>query len=269
MKGLSFEETKKIELDILLYVADFCRSHQLRYFLAYGTLLGAIRHKGFIPWDDDIDLQMPREDYNKLIDIFNREKTNADIELISPSDSRSRHSFVKIIDNRTLKCEKGISYKNGPLGVDIDIFPLDGEPASEEIFEKWYSKLQRIYRLYSFNMLNSDGSIKRRVAVPLIKLFANRKLLSKMANRLHRKYPYDSSEYVGAVESCFNFRGNRVKKDCYRESVLVLFEGHELSAPIGYDEVLTKMYGNYMQLPPKEKQITHHSNNTFWKDDAE
>ena len=83
------DELKKIELDILLYFSQFCEKHGLRYFLAYGTLIGAVRHQGFIPWDDDIDIQMPREDYNKLIELYEKENTNVRYELVSPEQKRS------------------------------------------------------------------------------------------------------------------------------------------------------------------------------------
>ena len=127
MKEISFEESKKLELDILLAVADFCNKNNLTYFLAYGTLIGAIRHKGFIPWDDDIDIQMPREDYNKFIETFSHER----YKTIAPGTPLSKHSFVKVIDTETVKIEAHKKYKKGFLGVDIDIFPLDGTPSDE------------------------------------------------------------------------------------------------------------------------------------------
>ena len=266
MKQITGEELKQIQLNILKEIHAFCVENNLTYYLAYGTLLGAVRHKGFIPWDDDIDIQMPRDDYNTLVAYFNSRRENQAYELIAPGDPRSRHSFVKIIDNRTIKVENGVFYKHEPLGVDIDVFPLDGEPEEDSIFEKWYSRLQRVYRLYAFNMLKAEGSWKRRVAIPLIRVFANWKAMKKIAEKLHKKYPYNQSEFVGAVESCFNFKGNRVKKACYEKTILMEFESELFYAPVGYDTILKKMYGDYMRLPPIEKQITHHSNENFWKE---
>lgn len=133
MRNISFEEMKKVELEILSFFADFCETHNLRYFLAYGTLIGAIRHKGFIPWDDDVDIQMPREDYDILISLFNI-GNDSPYRLISPLEKQSCYTIVKIIDTRTIKIENGI--KNDPLGIDIDIFPLDGIPSVDKAYIK-------------------------------------------------------------------------------------------------------------------------------------
>ena len=265
MTEISFDEIKKLELEILKYVANFCDTHNLKYFLAYGTLIGAVRHKGFIPWDDDIDIQMPRDDYNKLIEIFNKEKDVEYLDLIDPNDSKSRHSIVKIIDNRTVKIEKNVDYKNGNLGIDIDIFPLDGQPESEEEYSKWYDKLQATYRKYNVKISKISGSIKGRIYRIIIKSFNSKRSLKNRVNKLHSMYPYEGSKYIGAIESSFNSKNNRIERGKYDSFVFLDFEGQKFKAPAGYHEILTKMYGNYMELPPVEKQVTHHSNKNYWK----
>lgn len=269
MKEILFEEAKKIELDILLDLAEFCEKHGLRYFMAYGTLLGAVRHGGFIPWDDDVDVQMPRQDYNELIRMYNVEKVGSYYRLISPEDPISRHSYIKIIDTRTIKIEKNVDYSAGMLGIDIDIFPIDGQPDDNAEFEKWYGKLQRIYWAYVCHVLKPQRKLKHMGILLIRVLSGSKERLRNKAARLHQMYPYESSAFVGAVESCFNFKGNRVQKSCYESYKLMSFEGHMLKAPVGYDTVLTKMYGDYMKLPPKEKQVTHHSNNVYWKEGLE
>lgn len=264
---IELEESKKIELEILSYFARFCEEHGLRYFLAYGTLIGAVRHKGFIPWDDDVDVQMPREDYNRLIEIFNDQKQIEHLTLVSPEDKISRHSIVKIIDTRTVKIEKSVDYKYGNLGIDIDVFPLDGQPSDQDIYEKWYEKLNKVYWLYLINILDPAVSIKKRVAVPLIRVFFNKKRMKKKADRLHAAYPYEASQYVGTIACAFNSRKNRADKKYYDNFVMLEFEGQFFRAPEGYEEILSTIYGDYMKLPPEEEQVTHHSNYSYWISD--
>ena len=267
MRELSVQETKEIELAILLQVDKFCKANNLQYFLAYGTLIGAVRHNGFIPWDDDIDIVMSRDDYNWMIHNYNKMNPNGRYRLISPFMPESKHSFVKIIDTYTVKTEPDMDYKHGNLGVDIDIFPLDGQPDDDEVFEKWYSQLMKIYKYYGLCLLKAEGSLKRRIGVPLIRIMTGgRKNLLRRAAKLHNKYPYKESRYVGSIECLYVYRGDRHEKNCVERSVEADFEGYKFPIPAGYDKILTNIYGNYMQLPPEEKRITHHSNRTYLKD---
>ena len=247
MKEISFDESKKLELDILLAVADFCDKNNLTYFLAYGTLIGAIRHKGFIPWDDDIDIQMPREDYNKFIESFSHEYYKA----VIPGTPMSKHSYVKVIDTRTIKTEPHKKYKAGYLGIDIDIFPIDGAPSDEVEYNAWYDKLQAIYTPFMYSVQSiTKGSLKHNVKLALMKFSLKKpEYYLAEAKKLHEEFPYKTCEYAAAVESNFNGRGNRVPKKYFAGSVDVEFEGHMLRAPICYDKVLRALYGDYMQLP--------------------
>jgi lipopolysaccharide cholinephosphotransferase len=266
MEEITFEELKRIELDILLHVASFCEKHGLRYFLAYGTLIGALRHKGFIPWDDDVDIQMPRSDYNEFLRLFNAENVGGDYKVIAPTDKSARHAIAKVIDTRTIKIETLLKYKE-PLGVDVDIFPLGGLPEDNEEFENWYTKIACVYRKLFFkslspissNILKNINIIRRKIFIP-----SREKLLQKAA-ALHAQYPYETSRYVGTIECAFNGKGNRTLKIDFDDFVVVDFEGYTFRAPVGYDRVLRNIYGDYMSPPPKEKQITHHTNKVYWK----
>lgn len=265
MKTMTFEETKQVELEILTNVAQFCEKHNLRYFLAYGTLIGAIRHKGFIPWDDDIDIHMPREDYNRFCELYNKDAATEHFRAVLPNEKISRHPFVKVIDTRTVKTENNIDYSNGYLGVDVDIFPLDGQPDDDQAFAKWHKKLKKQYYYFPFFTVKKDTGLKWRLAVPIMKLLSGgkRKVLKTTA-RLHKLYPFETSKFVGAIESLDNSSKNRYRKGCFDGFVMVEFEGRLFRAPVGYDEVLTRVYGDYMKLPPIEQQQTHHGNNTYW-----
>ena len=272
MEELTLDQVKKIELDILIKFARFCDKHNLTYYLAYGTLIGAVRHKGFIPWDDDIDIQMPRQDYNKLIDIFNDEKEDLHLQLINPYDACSRHSIVKIVDTRTVKIEERVSYGEQSLGVDIDIFPLDGQPEDEKEYLHFYRRLRWIYLIYYYTTIKQNAKSlprKLKVLVLLLKLFFcdKNKLLDKAA-KIHRRFPYEQCSCVGVVECVANTEENRFLKSSFADTVMLEFEGHLFKCPIGYDDVLRAVYGDYMQLPSEDKRVTHHDYKTFFKDES-
>ena len=268
MKLMTPEEAKQVELDILSNVADFCDAHNLRYCLAYGTLIGAVRHKGFIPWDDDIDIWMPRADYNEFLQRYNNKNGNDRYTVISPYDKRSQHTFAKVIDEATVKFEANADYINGHLGVDVDIFPLDGMPEDEQEYIRWYNKLHNIYRKIVYLILDEKKNVKRRVLLPLIRLWVGGKagILRKTA-KLHKQYPFNESTYVGSVESHYNASNNRFKKEWFDSFLLVKFENKEFKIPTEYDKILTQIYGDYMQLPPEEQQKTHHINKMYWLED--
>lgn len=272
MRKLSVEETKKLELDILKDVTSFCEAHNIRYFLAYGTLIGAVRHKGFIPWDDDIDLQMPRPDYEKFMALYNEKKTCAYYKAQRPLQDGSIHTMLKVIDTRTVKIEKGIRYGDESQypGIDIDIFPIDGQPDDDKVYEKYYKKKRQIFKeIYE---LVGTYSWKRKLLYLFPRIHAHilgkEKLFEKI-RKINAPYAYETCQKVGATDSLYNGIKNRTEKKNYESHVLLPFEGEMFRAPVGYDEILSSFYGDYMQLPPPDKQVTHHKNETYWRDENE
>lgn len=266
MKDISPANAKEIMLDILEDIASFCDNKSLTYFLAYGTLIGAIRHKGFIPWDDDIDIIMPREDYNRFIKTY---QTTGKYKLLIPEDKQSFYVWTKAYDSTTIKYEKGVDYTIfSPIGIDIDIFPLDGLPSDKNMLRY---KLETNYRNFIFRLLkNAITSLSiRTYKGRLLAIFCRAIGIQRLKNAYIRsasRYAYQDSSIVGFCDPyAWRKYGDRHPKHIFTDKIKVLFEGKLFWAPVGYDEYLSNIYGNYMQLPEQQHQITHHKNQLFWK----
>ena len=259
MRDISVDELKSIELEMLKFIDEVCKKEGLRYFLCGGTLLGAVRHQGFIPWDDDIDIFMPRLDYEKLIELT---KNSKEYRLLSEVDDGYYYNFGKLVDTRTTMIEEECEQIRN-FGVYIDIFPLDGMPNDEKECMRHFKKLdKRRHRITSF----SKG--KPRIRKNIFALFYNwyyyitnkftgiKKEQEKYIN-IAKQYAYDDSVYVYATGGAFK------EKDIFPRAWLsngteLIFEGIKFQAPIKYDKYLRQLYGDYMELPPVEKRISHH-----------
>lgn len=257
-KRVTLEECKKISLDILIDIADYCEKNNLRYYLSVGTLLGAIRHKGYIPWDDDIDIMMPRPDYQKLLN-----KYKGKYEILKPEVGRLY--YAKAYDLNTIKYESGLDYKKyKPIGVDIDIFPLDGIVNDERIISKLYKRecfLEMLLRLSNQPIFLRKNPIKaiNRIVPRLI----GSKNLVKLIEKNAQTYDYDSSDYVVRMRwSPHGFTG-ALPKSVY-ETDYAEFEGYKFRIPKDYDTWLTAYFGDYMTLPPIEEQKPSHRSEVYY-----
>lgn len=265
-KYLSMEEIKKIELDILKYVHDFCVKNNIKYFIDYGTLLGAVRHKGFIPWDDDIDISMKREDYEKFIELFSKDDS---IYKIISMDTNEKYfnNFIKIINSKT-KIEDEKNYKTYNCGIFIDIFPYDK-------FDD-LSLVNKVYNLESFKLLSiskkenikyNDSKIKdflRSLFWFLLKPISPR-FFSKKLEKLVKKQRKENGKFIGVL--CDKFKEKTVFDfDIFKEVIYLDFENYKFFAPKEYDKMLTHYYGNYMEFPPLEKQKYPHKIKAYFID---
>lgn len=256
MKKLTLDEIKGIELEILNYFDKFCSENHLQYYLDGGTLLGAVRHKGFIPWDDDIDVLMPRYDYEKLVKL----SVKIDDRFILKSyklDSDYSYPYMKIVMAGTSIIEKNISYHG--YGVFIDIFPMDCLPNDEYKRQKFQNKIWALTNMANYAV---EDKIERHGLISNIKKKVSRlvgiQTILKLIDKEAVKYESDDALYAYDVIASTK-KDRLVRKNVFDETVKLPFEGKMYNAPSKYDEYLTELYGDYMQLPPLDKQYSDHN----------
>lgn len=264
----SLEELKSIELEIMKKIHMFCESNGIRYYLAYGTLIGAVRHKGFIPWDDDIDIFMPRPDYERFINEFQFFASQNNLNIASNKTKPYMcRAFAKICDSRTIQFEPKYKDKE-PRGVFVDVWPLDGYPKTW-IGRKLHQCILTVEFIILYASLTKIEYIpqKNKLKRLLIRIFRNtdsEKLLKKFEKNT-KKYSFDDSDWV----MCSSAKPQMFKKEWFKDRILLNFEDAKFYAPVGYDEYLRCRYGDYLKLPPKEEQNPHHVINTYWKEDTD
>lgn len=272
IKTLKINEIRNIQLEILSTFAELCNNNNLKYFLVYGTLLGAIRHKGYIPWDDDIDVAMPRKDYEKFVSCIS-ERLPEHLTVMKPLESNSISSFIKIYNNKTKLKEYKNREKNVYVqsGVYIDVFCLDGLPENDRCIQKIYKKARFLYsrdyilRLctlykdidFSFNLKDNT----KKIIGILSHNFYKGKYFHKL-NNLARSYDYDKADRVGTLMAGY-WEKEINKRSVFDQTIKLEFEGKQYFAPAGYHDYLTGIYGDYMEYPPVSKRISPHDYDAF------
>ena len=267
MKKIELEELKKLQLDILIEVDEYCQQYGYRYSLAYGTLIGAIRHKGYIPWDDDIDIIMPRADYERFVKEF--KSLSGDLAVISPySNGKFYAPYANVVNTKTVLYED--VYHGLEIGVKIDVFPVDNVPDTKDGQVELFRGVKKITR--RINIMASHGkgitdSIKARIFYLVTKIFFPFRSYSRILNEYAKSSnaKYVASNYVNNIVWCAAKEKGCFKKEDLNSYIDMEFEGHKFKALAGYDDFLSTHYGNYMELPPIEKRVTHHKFEAYWK----
>ena len=266
-KKISIDELKKIQIGILDYIDNFCRKNNINYWIDTGTLLGAVRHKGYIPWDDDIDIGMLRDDYEKFIKLFNKDNKTQYKFHCYEIDKNWYFPYGKVLDENTIMYEPdeetGIK-----TAVFVDVFIYDNIINDEKIIKKMYKKRDLYTKLSNLQNNKHFVSLNKQkynfIRYPfylLMQLFPKRYFVKKNIKN-SKKYINSNTNYVGNLTSVTKMI---CSKDVFKSFVDLEFEGKKYKAPIGYEEWLKAFYGDYMKLPPKEKQVSHHRFVAYYK----
>lgn len=259
MEELKLSEVKEIQLSILDHFDKYCKANSINYSLVGGSLIGAIRHSGFIPWDDDIDVMMTRDNYQKLLSTYQHEK----YKLLTPyTDSSYPYPFAKMIDTETLMIEE-MEEAYPSMGVYIDIFPFDERPPKANFLNIiLLKKIQTIKTLAN----SKDRKLSRQLLLKLLRIMLRPisiNTVSRIIDRKSQKWnnlnlDYSILVWANDLNVIFTKKEMEETKDCSFESLHCLITKH-------YDSVLTKRFGDYMKLPPESERIEKHAFKAYRK----
>ncbi len=255
------EELRNIQLSILQHIDSFCEENNLRFFLSYGTMLGAVRHQGYIPWDDDIDIMMLRDDYERFINEYiQKDKSKYRLHYYK-NDKKCPYPFVKIEDSETILIEYSEETADD-LGINIDVFPIDVVPENKSLQKKLFAAksfyhtlidLKRVAPAVGRSWYKNTVLVMSQVLLrPIPMSFLMRKIDENAKQYQNQKSVYCAVAVWGYGKREINLRSN------WEKPIRVKFEHLLMPIPEGYDNYLSCVYGDYMQLPPEEKRITHH-----------
>lgn len=263
---LTMQQTQAISLEILHTVAGICEEQGLRYALIYGTLIGAVRHHGYIPWDDDVDIMMPRPDYDKLLAYLEKNIQNYPNLKVFNRETCPDYPYMitRISDDRYVI--EMANEKPYGMGVFIDIYPYDGLGVTKEESVRYGLKGDRLSSLcyqatrkhYAIETTTSKLRKLLKFPVYLFAKMCGKDFFQKKLEKLARVKDYETSEYIGCVVWLSWGEKDIFPRKWFDETIMMPFDKYEFRVPKYYDEVLRHEYGDYMQLPPEEDRIGHH-----------
>jgi lipopolysaccharide cholinephosphotransferase len=268
---IRLSEQKKIMLNLLGKFIEYCENHNLRYYLAAGTLLGAVRHRGFIPWDDDIDIVMPKKDYDRLIYMCRNDPLSDGI-IVSSLDNNPKHIWpmAKVIDSSTYLVEPNVRkkyiHKQSHFGgIYIDIFPMYGLPIEADKRKRFCKQLFNTYKSYmrSIRIVKRTPGLKNNIHYILstifhipFRLISPEYYLMKISN-LVSKYPLESSSHYGFAMGMVSYPKDVNPCDYLEHEIELQFEYLRCKSIRQFNDILLQQYGDYMKLPPENERKTH------------
>lgn len=257
---ISLQEQQEILLNIMHQTHEYCRKNHLRYCLAYGTLIGAVRHKGFIPWDNDVDIFMPRPDFEWLLNDLKERQMGDNLSVIHyTTDPKYHYSVARIYDNRTRVRSSALREPPEKMGIYMDIFPVDGYWTKEEKRSIRYKKLRFNQRLQSADLYAMKERKGLKAKLKWISHFFFPGRHNKHPRKIDqycKQVDYDSREKVIDMAEYLHFDTWLTHED-FNDPILVPFEQFQFYIPQRYHEFLTAGYGDYMTLPPEDAREVH------------
>lgn len=250
------------QLDMLLYFRDFCEKNNLRFYLIGGCLIGALRNGGFVPWDDDADVLMPRPDYERLIVLWREQKADGRFRLLKTDDNMfTGNIFATVTDTNYTMVKSNQTKADIPHGLVLDVFPLDVCPDG-----RFARKMQFVWTmLYSLFLAQvvpeNHGGLLSLGSKILLGIFRGDKIRRKIwrfCEKKMTKYKLEENKCVTELCSGPHWMKIEYPKEIYSGVSYVTFEGHRMPCMSGYDEYLTMVFGDYMKLPPEEERVPHH-----------
>lgn len=271
MRNISLKEMQKIELDLLLVFDKLCKAKQLRYYIDGGTLLGAMCYEGFIPWDDDIDLKMPRPDYERFLTLT--EELPAHIAVEAPTRKACPHLFLKLVDTRTVLVEHAGGRVNH-TGVYIDILPMDGHPEDGPEYDRHLKLLDRYNDLFhasldGFSVKKKSSSRAQRLKGFFYPFLYTPWRLYKKLTKTAEKFDYDSCSRVGLLIEGDPIR-ERFEKSWLEPPIELEFEGYMFPAPPEYRRHMEIFYGAHVTKPECYHNLPQypgtHDYEVYWRE---
>lgn len=263
MRKMTQKELRITQINILKAFREFCEFYNLKWWMDAGTLLGAVRHKGYIPWDDDIDVSMLRADYAQATRLFNswaKDNNYEQYEMIAPDIGNNfDYPFGKIIDNSTILYEYA-GGKKIEIGVYIDVFVFDNAPADKNEYCKMLRKKSILGKLRAVKLMGKGKMSLRRIRALIIKFLLlpvpMKVITMKIINNAQKYKSVETGKINDFVFPYDNY-DHYLNSDFFDDMIMLLFEDDVYPAPANYDEWLRIVYGDYMKIPPKEEQIHH------------
>ena len=256
----------QVDMEIVKAVVSLCDKHGWTYYMLGGTMLGAIRHGGFIPWDDDIDLGMPRDDYEKFLEIAPKELPEHLRVINYRNDPNYQYYITRVQDTDTKVEEERIGNDSRYTHASIDIFPIDGTPNNKLLRKIYFFRV--LYHRALMSLCYKDSIDRKRKRskkekallfimehLPVEKLTTPYKQKCKI-DKLLRKQKVEGSKYIGNIMGAYRTR-EIVPAEYYGKGAMYTFEDTELRGLEQYENYLTHTYGDYMQLPPEDQRKTH------------